>query len=225
MPVEIYYKDYFGRRLRKITQAATAGLKKINNALYSSLGKSSSGVAVTTDPSIAPVTAAVGATLTATPTVWAEAVNNIVYQWVVNGVDVNGANAVTFDTTGLSQGDVVEFKETAESVANPGALGFVTAANSVTLTAAVAAPTVTTDVAIASGATTVGSTLTATPGTYTGSPALTYQWQAGNVDIPGETNATLDTTGLQVGDSIVVIETATNAGGSVDSTSAAVVLT
>ena len=43
---------------------------------------------------------------------------------------------------------------------------------------------------VISGTEVQGYTLTVTPGTWTGSPALTYQWQAGGVDIGGATATT-----------------------------------
>lgn len=89
-----------------------------------------------------------------------------------------------------------------------------------------AAPTVDTAPVI-SGSTTVGSTLTVTPGVYNGYPVptITRQWQNNSVDIGGETGLTLDTTGLTASDSITCVETATNSEGSVNSTSNAIVLT
>jgi hypothetical protein len=41
-----------------------------------------------------------------------------------------------------------------------------------------------------SGTTNVGETLTGTPGTWSGSPVLTYQWRRDGVDIGGETGLT-----------------------------------
>lgn len=78
-----------------------------------------------------------------------------------------------------------------------------------------------------SGSSTVGSVLTVTAGTYTGSPppALTYQWQADGADIVGETGTTLDTTLQSDGEVITVIETATNSEGSDTATSNGITLT
>ncbi len=75
------------------------------------------------------------------------------------------------------------------------------------------------------GSTTVGSTLTATPGTYTNSPTVTGQWQANATNIPGETGLTLDTTGLLASDNIQYVETATNAFGAINTSSNTVTLT
>lgn len=62
-----------------------------------------------------------------------------------------------------------------------------------------------------SGSTTVGSTLTTTPGTWTNSPTLTRQWLRNSTPISGATGLTYVTTSDDVGQSITVAETATNA--------------
>jgi hypothetical protein len=92
---------------------------------------------------------------------------------------------------------------------------------------AVPKPTVTTAPVVtgAGSATTPGTLFSVTPGVYAGSPTVTRQWKKGAADIPGATGLTLDTTGMVAGDSITCVETAINAGGSVISTSNAVVIT
>jgi hypothetical protein len=73
-----------------------------------------------------------------------------------------------------------------------------------------------------------GQTLTASTGTWTGSPAptYTYQWQAdtgGNgtfANIGGATNSTYLLTSGEVGDDVRVVVTATNASGAVSANSA-----
>jgi hypothetical protein len=81
---------------------------------------------------------------------------------------------------------------------------------------------------IISGAAIEGETLSATAGTWTGSPsAYAYQWQdcdgsgAGCANIPGATAAGLTLTAGDVQHTVRVIVTATNAGGSTPATSAA----
>jgi hypothetical protein len=67
-----------------------------------------------------------------------------------------------------------------------------------------------------------GSTLTASPGTWSGTPPIsfTYQWQrcgsngAGCVDLPGATGATYLVVSGDVGGTVRVVVTATNPGGS-----------
>ncbi len=69
-----------------------------------------------------------------------------------------------------------------------------------------------------------GQTLTASTGTWTGSPAPTFaiQWQRGGVAIAGATGATYVLTATDVGTTITVAVTATNASGSASATSAGV---
>jgi hypothetical protein len=75
------------------------------------------------------------------------------------------------------------------------------------------------------GTPTVGSTLTANVGNWSGypSPTYTYQWQRGGVDIGGETGQTYVVDALDVGEDITVEVTATNSEGSAMAESVAVV--
>ena len=63
--VEVYYKQGFGRRLRRIAAAAAASLHKLNGSLYSSLPQHGGAVA----HPVAAITAAVAGTGTATATI------------------------------------------------------------------------------------------------------------------------------------------------------------
>jgi surface antigen len=65
---------------------------------------------------------------------------------------------------------------------------------------------------VISGAPVVGSTLTATAGTWSIAAAHHYQWYAGGVAIPGATRATYAPTSADVGKAIHVVVTATAAG-------------
>lgn len=75
--------------------------------------------------------------------------------------------------------------------------------------------------AFIAGTGSVGSTLYAYPGVVTGSPtpSLSYQWKKDTVDIPG---ATTNAYTVDDGASYTCVVTATNAGGSASSTSAAI---
>jgi len=82
-----------------------------------------------------------------------------------------------------------------------------------------------------SGTPQVGQTLTATPGTWTGSPAsFTYQWQrcdpagANCADIPAATGPTYVLTDSDVGSTIRVVVSAQNALGTATATSAPTVV-
>lgn len=80
------------------------------------------------------------------------------------------------------------------------------------------------------GGTSIGSTLTCSTGTWTGSPtSYAYQWEAdtgaGYADLPGETANTLDTTGMANGDDVRCKVVATNGDGdSLPATSNAITL-
>ena len=65
------------------------------------------------------------------------------------------------------------------------------------------------------GTATVGQTLTASTGTWTGDATITYayQWFASGQAIPGATSATYDLTSNETGDKISVRVVATNAAG------------
>ena len=83
--------------------------------------------------------------------------------------------------------------------------------------AVVSAPTIT-------GLTTVGSTLTSTTGTFTGSPTptRTRQWKRGAADIVGSVAATYVTQAADVGQAVTCVTTMTNIAGAVSSTSNAI---
>lgn len=78
----------------------------------------------------------------------------------------------------------------------------------------VSVPTVT-------GTAKVGETLTASPGTWQGSPTFAYQWLADGAAISGATAATRVLAEGDEGKVLAVRVTATNAGGSTVATSAA----
>jgi hypothetical protein len=63
------------------------------------------------------------------------------------------------------------------------------------------------------GTLTSGQTVTAVTGTWTGTPSFTYRWQRNNIDIVGATAATYVLTAADVGNTIRVIVTGTNANG------------
>src|SRR3546814_5594966 len=81
------------------------------------------------------------------------------------------------------------------------------------------APGVTTSVSIPATAPVVAVAFAATPGVYTGTPSLTYQWYADNVAISGATTASYTPVAGDVGKRLHVVETATNTSGSVNTKS------
>lgn len=85
----------------------------------------------------------------------------------------------------------------------------------------VSAPTNTARPAIA-GTASVASVLSCSPGTWTGSPSLSYQWLRSGELIPGATNSTYAVTTDDANQAVSCRVTATNAGGSASATSPAV---
>ena len=78
-----------------------------------------------------------------------------------------------------------------------------------------------------SGGPAAGSTLTATAGSWTGTPTptVTRQWRRNGSDIPGATGGTLSTAGYADGDVIVLRETAVNTAGTAVADSNSITLT
>ncbi len=137
--------------------------------------------------------------------------------------DVSGATSATYDAQGADVGHTLRVVVTA---ANAG--GSTSAASAATAVVS-AEPPVNTSAPTATGTLLDGSTLTASDGTWTGTPALafSYQWQrcdaggSGCTDIAGATAQTRDLTAADVGNTVRVLVTATNAAGSATAASAA----
>ncbi|WP_300681196.1 putative Ig domain-containing protein [Nocardioides sp.] len=148
-------------------------------------------------------TLAVGSTLTAQNGTWTPAPEGYTYQWLRDGVAIAGATGSTYTTSSADGGHVIAVAVTALNVDY--------ASTSVT-SAAVSIPvppvvntTLTTATPSISGRYTVGSVLTAKPGTWKADAAtvtsFTYQWLRNGVAIPGATRATytLTATDLRAG--------------------------
>lgn len=80
---------------------------------------------------------------------------------------------------------------------------------------------VNTSVPVISGSATVGSTLSSSTGTWSGSPAptYTYQWQRGTNNISGATNSTYVVQSADLGSTLRCVVTATNIVGTASATS------
>ncbi|HEY5142240.1 MAG TPA: hypothetical protein VII98_01950 [Solirubrobacteraceae bacterium] len=162
-------------------------------------------------------------TWTGTPTI------TFTYQWrrcdaAGNGCgDIAGATGATH---ALALGDVGHALRIVVTATNAG--GSASATSAATATVA-AAPPINTTLPAISGTPRDTHTLSADPGAWTGTPTITYayQWRrcdtAGNGcgDIAGATNATHDAQAADVGHTLRVVVTATNAAGSTSATSAA----
>ena len=188
----------------------------------------------TAEPTITGTPASVGRTLTATQGTWSNAPTSFTYQWVrcpTSGGADDGSDCAVIGgatTTGyiVAAGDVGFRLRVRVTASN--ADGAATVASNATelVTAAATGPTNSAPPTI-SGSTVVGSTLTATQGTWTGTGnTYAYQWQRCNatgaacVAISGATAQTYVLVAADAADTIRVVVTATNATGSATATSA-----
>lgn len=170
-----------------------------------------------------------GSTLTASSGSWSGTTPiTFTYAWQrcdgagLNCASVAGATQQTYALTGDDVGKTVRVVVTATNSAGTG-----TASSTQTsVVSGTSAPTNTVAPAI-TGAATVGSTLTGSNGTWTGSSPIDYQtqWQrcdssgSGCASISGETASTHTVATADVGHTLRIVVTASNAGGSGQATS------
>ena len=170
----------------------------------------------------------VGQTLTASPGSWTERPAAFAYRWQrcnaggANCRIVAGVAGQSYGLTAADAGSTIRVSVTARN-----AFGSRTARSAPTAAVRAAAVPVNTALPAISGTTQVGQTLTATTGTWTGSPtAFAFQWQrcdaAGAIcaTIAGATGATYLVGSADAGATLRVAVTATNAMGSATAVSA-----
>jgi len=174
-------------------------------------------------------TASAGSTLTASTGTWTGSpAPTFAYQWErcdgagANCSDIGGATASTYLVAAADAGSTIRVRVTATNAAG-------SAAATSAQTAAVTAAPANTALPTISGLTQVGSTLTATNGTWTGFPAptFTYQWErcdsagANCVNIAGATSQSYLLAGADAGSRIRVKVTGTNSVSAATAESAA----
>jgi len=169
-----------------------------------------------------------GDTLTASTGTWTNSPTSYAYQW--EDCDATGANCAviagaTANTRVLSATDVGRTLRFIVTATNAGGA---TAHTSNQTPVAVPPPPVAVTAPTISGTTTDAGTLTAAPGTWTNSPiGYTYQWEdcdatgTSCTTIGAATAVTYAPQTTDVGDTLRVIVTAANAGGSGQTTSGA----
>ncbi len=133
------------------------------------------------------------------------------YQWKRNGVAIGGATANTYTLVIADNGTTITVTVTATNVA-----GNASATSAGTAISNLPANTV---LPVISGGT--AAAVTTTDGTWTNSPSsFTYQWKRNGVNIGGATANTYTIVTADIGTTITVTVTATNAAGSTPATSA-----
>jgi surface antigen len=153
-------------------------------------------------------TAKVGNTLSASTGSWSVAGTAYAYQWMANGAAVSGATSSTLPLTNALTGKTITVRVIASKLGYPNTLATSTATGAVQpgVIDNTAAPTI-------SGEPRVDSTLTASPGSWSPTPAaVSYRWLADGAYVDGATSSSLDLGAAMVGKSIKVQVTATKPG-------------
>jgi hypothetical protein len=170
-----------------------------------------------------------GQTLTASPGSWSRKPTSYAYQWQrcnsTGGAcaSLTGAAAKTYVLTSLDVGATMRVVVTAKNTSGSGT------ANSAPTAVVQPPPTppANTSPPTISGTAQDGQTLTASPGTWTGTQPISYayQWQrcdsngSNCAGVTGATAVTYTLASADVGDTLAVLVTASNAGGKVSATS------
>ncbi|QHC60230.1 hypothetical protein [Rathayibacter sp. VKM Ac-2760] len=150
---------------------------------------------------------AIGGTLTANPGNWGPAPVELAYQWKRNGTAISGATGSSYVVTSADSGTALTVSVTGTKY------GYTTATRTSTATQVglplqtlMPTPTI-------SGSTTVGSTLTANPGTWDSGVTLSYQWKKnGGTYISGATAKTYVLKAADAGATLTVSVTGTKTG-------------
>jgi peptidoglycan/xylan/chitin deacetylase (PgdA/CDA1 family) len=172
-------------------------------------------------------TAQQGLTLTASNGGWSGSPTSFAYQWSrcnVNGKGCTNIPSANSQTYLLTAGDVGFTIRVVVTATNNGGSTSATSNQTSLVTAAPVSPPANTSPPTISGVAQEGQTLTAGNGSWSGSTAAyTYKWQSCNsgscADIAGATNSTYVLTAAEIGSTIDVVVTATNAAGFASATS------
>lgn len=218
-----------------LTTTDTTGLQ-----VASKDGNASQRPQLVIDPAVAPANTSLptisgtptdGQTLTASPGTWSGFPSpTLGYQWRRcdsggnNCADIAGATASTYRVTSGDVGSTFRVAVTGTNIA-----GSATAVSAATGSGSAAGPT-NTALPTITGVLQANQTLTASTGTWSGTAPITYayQWRScdsgGNncADIFGATASTYTLGATDVGNTVRVVVTATNGGGSSSATSNAV---
>jgi hypothetical protein len=182
---------------------------------YNSASRASASTAAVTAPKTLTAvptptvsgSAKVGSTLTASAGTWSPSPVALAYQWKRSGATIPGATASTYKAVTADAGKTLSVTVTGSKT------GYTTASRTSAATATVTGGVLTTAVPTISGTASVGSTLTASPGTWGPSPVtLTYQWRRAGAVISGATAATYTAVAADAGAALSVSVKGTKTG-------------
>jgi hypothetical protein len=133
------------------------------------------------------------------------------YRWTRNGTPISGATSQTYTSVSADEGQTLRCEVRATNAF--GVSSYIASSNSST---GVSLP-VNTVAPVISGSTTLGSVLSTTNGTWTGTATITfsYQWKRGGVSIGGATSSTYTLVAADSSANITCEVTGTNVAGSV----------
>lgn len=172
------------------------------------------GTFITTPSPVLSGTLTVGETLTVDPGSWSPSQDgNFTYVWkraasatATSWSTISGVSGNTYQLAAADRGQFIRVEVTGSRAGyNPATLFKVSSA---AILAPMSAPTPTISVS-GGGVAAVGKTLTATPGSWSPSPTLTYVWKRGTETISGATTATYTLTATDEGKAITVTVTGT----------------
>ena len=176
-------------------------------------------------------TAEEGETLSASTGTWTESPTSYAYQWEdcnASGASCSAISGATGSTRVVAASDVGHTLRVVVKATNAGGSGEAVSAATATVVVGLPAAPTNTVLPVVSGAAEEGKTLSASTGTWTGSPtSYAYQWEDCNTSgkscsaIGGATGNTRVLAASDVGHTLKVVVKATNAGGSGEATSAA----
>jgi hypothetical protein len=154
-----------------------------------------------------------GSTLTCSSGTWTGTPTpTLSYQWYSGVTQISGQTTNSYVTQPADIGQSITCQVTGSNAGG----SIVVTSNIITPTPTIVAP-VNLVAPVITGNTEVGSTLTCSSGTWTGTPTptLSYQWYRGGVtQISGQTNTTYVTQPADIGQAITCQVTGTNVGGS-----------
>ena len=171
-----------------------------------------------TTPPSATGTATAGATLHCDPGSWTGS-PTFTYQWLRDGGAIPGATDQDYMLTTDDEGHSIACRVTATNAGGSNAA----TSNAIDVPVPSSPPPANTVAPSLSGSARVGQRLHCDPGTWSGSPTLAFQWLRDGVPIPGATLQTYTPVDADAGHAISCRVTATNAGGSSQIESTAVV--
>jgi hypothetical protein len=219
-----------GHKLRVVVSAMNAGGKASAISAESALVKAPPPPppANTSLPTITG-SASEGQTLSATNGAWSGSPTSYTYQWQdcnSSGAGCGNISGATGSSRTLSSGDVDHTLRVVVTAHNSGGASSATSVATAVVAGATPSAPANTALPTISGAVIQGQSLSTTNGSWSGSPtSFTYQWQRCNTtgascsSVGGATTSSYALTSSDVGDTMRVAVTASNAGGSTTATS------